>query len=607
MPTQDETKPEETVPEDGFAGDVATAQARVADLRLRAQQSPSPGRGLLPDALEELHTAVEELRVAEEEMRAQNAELIRTRLRVETERQRYQDLFEFAPDGYLLTTVEGKILESNLAASRLLNIAPRFLKNRPLAGSVYEDDLRAFHTHLAAFRAGGLQAEPQEWTLRLRRRQIGPFFASLAVSVLPPPLSGAAGTEPTLRWIVRDVTDRRQAEEERLALAREQAARAASEASQKRMETLLDTVSDAFISLDAEMRVTYLNATAARNCLIAGVDPAALLGQVLGEDFPTMLGRRIASAARRVIETGRPAEFEGRSDTLDRWLQVRVFPAEGGGVVAYSQDVTARKEIEAGREALYERERRIAETLQRTLLRAAPSGDFPPLTLETFYEAASDEAQIGGDFFDVFRLGPDCVALVVGDVSGKGLLAAEMTAQVKYALRVLLRDAVTPGKALARLNDFVCEAQQSGDEGTDHQVALTLTTVDTATGETITASAGGEPALYLSADGSQTSAWTEGLLLGIQPGIVYTEHRARLLPGDVVFLVTDGITEARRDGAWLGPEGLSALIAQARVCETLHETGRVLLDGARAWAGGALQDDACLLLARWGGPADAGG
>ena len=386
-----------------------------------------------------------------------------------------------------------------------------------------------------------------------------------------------------------------------MALARAQAAWAASEASQKRMETLLDAVSDAFISLDAEMRFTYFNAAAVSNCLISGLDPTDLLGQVLGDDFQTMLGRRIASEARRVMETGLPADFEDYSDVQNRWLQVRVFPAEDGGVVAYSQDVTARREVEAVREALYQKDRRIAETLQRALLRVDSADAFSPLTIETFYETASDEAQIGGDFFDVFRLGLDRVALIVGNTSGKGLQAAEMTAQVKYALRLLPREASGPGVTLARLNDFVCEAQRSGDAGTDHQVTLTLTTVTMATGETVTASAGGKPALYLSADGSQASAWTEGLLLGIQPGIVYTEHHTRLSAGDTLLLVTSGITEAHRGGVWLGPEGLSALIVQALACETLHETGRVLLDGARAWAGGALQDDACLLLVRWGG------
>ena len=403
-------------------------------------------------------------------MRAQNDELIRTRQRVEAERLRYQNLFQFAPDGYLLTTPEGRILEANRAASLLLNIAPRFLKGRPLAGSVHGDDLREFHSRMVALRReGGPAEDPQEWILRLRRRQADPFYASLTPSQ-PPPVRGEA---PTLRWTIRDVTDRRRAEADRLAAVQAQAA--------------------------------------------------------------------------------------------------------------------------------YEKERRIAETLQRALLRAASADAFPPLEIEAFYEAASDEAQIGGDFYDAFSFASDMVALVVGDVSGKGLAAAEMTAQIKYALRAFLRESVSPGLALARLNDFVCEAQRRGDAGSDHQVALTLTAVHAPTGEAVTASAGAEPVLLVRTDGGIETLQAQGLLLGVQPGTTYGEHRARLGRDDTLLMLTDGITEARRQREFLDVEGLRPLIARARDCGTLRETGQALMSGARAWAGGVLQDDACLLLARWGG------
>ena len=192
--------------------ELVAAQARAASLHQQAGAFLS-AHGLLPSALEELQTAVEELRVAEEEMRAQNEELILTRQRVEAERHRYQDLFEFAPDGYLVTTLEGKILESNRAISLLLNIAPRFLKNRPLAGSVYEEDLRDFHSRMAALIAAqknGQAAGMQEWTVRLRRRKVGPFHAALTVA----PSAFRSGQPATLRWIVRDITERRQAEQE---------------------------------------------------------------------------------------------------------------------------------------------------------------------------------------------------------------------------------------------------------------------------------------------------------------------------------------------------------------------------------------------------------
>ncbi len=439
------------MPETKISEELAAAQSRVTNLRGRARDLLLPQHGLLPEAFEEWHTTVEELRVAEEEMRAQNEELMRTRRRVEAEKQRYQDLFEFAPDGYVVTTLDGKILEANHAASVLLNIAPRFLKNRPLAGSVYEEDLRDFHTRLAALRQNPLAAGRQEWTLRLRRRKIGPFYAALTVS----PVTALPHEPATLRWLVRDITERRHAEEER----------------------------------------------------------------------------------------------------------------------------------------------RIAETPQRALLRTIPPDTYPQLTIETLYRAASEEAQVGGDFFNVFTLSEGQIALVVGDVSGKGLVA-EMTAQVKYGLRVLLRDARQPGLALARLNDFLCEAQSQGDWGSDHLVALTLAIVNPETGETLITAAGSEPLLWR-ASGDWEPAFSEGVILGVQPGLIYAESRVTLAPGDTLLIVTDGITEARRAGALLGMDGLRQMIAeQAQTGGTLRELGQRILDGVHSYVGGALRDDACLLLTR---------
>src|SRR3954470_7412668 len=77
--------------------------------------------------LEELHTALEELRVVDEELRQQNEELVSAHLQVEIERQRYQDLFQLAPDAYLVTDLMGIITEANLSSSRLLGVTPQFL------------------------------------------------------------------------------------------------------------------------------------------------------------------------------------------------------------------------------------------------------------------------------------------------------------------------------------------------------------------------------------------------------------------------------------------------------------------------------------------------
>ena len=119
------------------------------------------------------------------------------------------------------------------------------------------------------------------------------------------------------------------------------------------------------------------------------------------------------------------------------------------------RDITERKKLEAILAAAAAKNERIAETLQRSMLLVSPAGMFPGIEVQTFYAAALNEAEVGGDFFDAFALNAEMVALVVGDVSGKGLAAAGRTSEVKYALRGFLHEHNSPKTALARLNEFI--------------------------------------------------------------------------------------------------------------------------------------------------------
>jgi len=553
---------------------------------------PARPRGLLPQALEELQLSLEELRVAEEEMRVQNEELSRGRLRLEAERQRYQDLFDFAPDGYLVTTLDGTIVEANRAASRMLGISPRFLKKRSLGTVIAPPDLAEFQPRLKALTLSGDGTFP-EWVVQMRRRPTGRFAAAVTAARF----QGVLGEQPTLRWLIRDISERMEAEEARASLARAEASRAEAEEVQRRTAEILAIVTDMYIALDADWRFVSMNASAARVMQEAGIDPAALTGLVLWEAFPTSLGHEFEAETVQAVQAGQKVEFETFSEQLGRWFQVRVFPAPDG-VALYSTDITERREAEAALKAGYERERRIAETLQQILLHTPSPEANTNLAIETFYEAASTEAAIGGDFSDVFTYDGGKVALVVGDISGKGLGAATLIAEVKYALRAILREHGSPKLALARLNDFVCEAQKQGDFGSDNLVVLSLAVFDPKTGDLSCLTAGGEPMLLLRAGGTAEAIGTNGLLLGVQRSTVYDASAARLEPGDTLLIVTDGLTEARRGSQFFEFESLQAQAVQLLPGETLRGFGQSVIDSVRDWSGGAFQDDVCLLLAR---------
>ncbi len=549
-------------------------------------------RGLLPQALEELQSSLEELRVADEEMRVQNEELTRGRLRLEAERHRYQDLFEFAPDGYLVTDLDGVILEANRAASKMLNISPRFLKKRSLGTLVILPDLNDFQTRLKDLAHPGADTAA-EMTIRLRRRPSGQFTAAVTAALY----HGLLGEVPTLRWLIRDITERIDAEEARTALAQAEAQRAEAEEVGRRTQEILDSITDMQVVLDCDWRVVSMNASAVKFLQSAGHEPAAVVGQVLWEAYPLMLDRKFEAEIMQSVGAGQRFDFEAYLTDFNRWIAVRVFPQENG-VVLYSTDITGRKEAEAALQAGYARERRIAETLQEIPLHTPPAQVFPSLAIETFYEAASDEAAVGGDFSDVFTYDSGKIALVVGDISGKGLSAATLIAEVKYALRVIFREHPFPESAMARLNDFVCEAQHQGDFGGDYQVVLSLAVFDPDTGRLSYVTAGGEPLLLVRESGEAETVGVSGLLLGVQPETAYTAAEAHLALGDTLLLATDGLTEARRGREVFGFDGLQVQAAALLPDKPLRDAGQALIESVRGWAGGAFQDDACVLLAR---------
>jgi serine phosphatase RsbU (regulator of sigma subunit) len=246
-----------------------------------------------------------------------------------------------------------------------------------------------------------------------------------------------------------------------------------------------------------------------------------------------------------------------------------------------------------------EREHQVAEALQRSFLISTPDGTFPRLSVRTGYEPASDETLMGGDFYDTFSLPGGKVALVVGDASGKGIEAAVRIAEIKYALRAYAHQHPGPGAVLARLNEFACDLRRHEERPAGTFVALALAVIDTETGTLAVSSAGTEPPLILGAGGQARAVDAGGMPLGVDSTESYAVSETRLSPGDILLMVTDGITEARDGDHMLGYEGLTRIAAEAQPLQTLPRIGQAILQEARGFAQGKLQDDACLLLAQW--------
>ena len=271
---------------------------------------------------------------------------------------------------------------------------------------------------------------------------------------------------------------------------------------------------------------------------------------------------------------------------------------------AAQQDIARRQRANEELNTAYEKERRIADALQESLLTPPPRTALGVLRVDTIYRAARDEAEVGGDYFDVFPLPDGRIAMVVGDVSGKGLVAASRTAEIKFTLRAFLRENQDAADTLRRVSAYLAGATTFEPARPGYFVALSLVVADPRTGEITAAVAAAEAPLIVSADGRTEALAVQGLPLGVMADVVYDAAHSRLEPGAFLVLTTDGITEARRNvhGAdFLGFDGLTRLAAGARDKATLREIGLAILDGASDFSGGHLHDDVCILLVRHGG------
>jgi PAS domain S-box-containing protein len=191
-----------------FSKRIKAAQLKSAELDERAHRLPSFKQDVLEDAVEQLHVTLEELRMAESELSQQNDQLTILNNALELERQQYEDLFEFAPDAYLLTDENGIIYDANRAAAELFDTSKKYLKGKPLILFIDKENHPSFFSELR--KLGQLYSRKRvSFETRLRPRNKQPFEAAVTIGFA----RGGWGDFARLRWLIRDMTELKRAEE----------------------------------------------------------------------------------------------------------------------------------------------------------------------------------------------------------------------------------------------------------------------------------------------------------------------------------------------------------------------------------------------------------
>jgi sigma-B regulation protein RsbU (phosphoserine phosphatase) len=258
----------------------------------------------------------------------------------------------------------------------------------------------------------------------------------------------------------------------------------------------------------------------------------------------------------------------------------------------------ALRQVEEQRQAARDHEQLVA--VERDLATAAeiqqsflppPEPSFDGRTDVVVRAAMLPARSVGGDFYDYFFLDPRRLAVVIGDVSGKGVPAALYMAVTRTLLRANAFRGLGPGECLTAVN-----GQLLRDSSSLLFATVFYTILDTETGE-LSYSAGGHPSPYLLRAAAMEQLDGKGLLVGGLPEATYKTKQARLEPGDLLVLSTDGLPEARnRGGAFLTRPGLEAALRE----EDRSRPGDLIqgvLDAVRRFADGAAPSDDQTVLA----------
>ncbi|WP_013321223.1 PAS domain S-box protein [Gloeothece verrucosa] len=277
----------------------------------------------LANTNQDLQKTLAELQIAQKQLSQQNEALINARKMADAERRRYQDLFSEAPDGYLVTDVAAKIQEANRAASALLRVSQEELVGQSLLLYIAPVDRQIFERQLA-------QLQPlQDWEVHLKPPNGSAFVTVIAVTIINDSLGQPVG----LRWLLRDISDRKQAEQK----IQQQAA-------------LIDISTDAIFVCDLENNILFWSEGATR---LYGWTIQETLGKKANELFYTSSSFPIEPSLNIIInkntwygELEQITKDNRKIIVESRWTLVRDETGQPQSILVVNTDITEKKYLE---------------------------------------------------------------------------------------------------------------------------------------------------------------------------------------------------------------------------------------------------------------------
>jgi PAS domain S-box-containing protein len=477
--------------------------------------------------------------------------------------ERAEDLFENAPCGYLSAAPDGTLLRVNATflewtgyrREELLGVK-RFQDLLSVGGRIYHE------THYAPMLR--LQGSVREIAVDI----VGANGDRLPVLVNSVLVRDAEGTPELVRTTVFDATERKRYERELLtARNRERAARERIERLQ-RITAALAVAPDP-TTIAAVVSDELMAAFAPAGIVVEVRDPASdELDVVASHGVVTDDAKDVTLGAAGLLRLA----FDGPRD---------LEPDERDFLTA----VAGQTGLALERARLHQRTADVAVALQRSLLAGDPPVD-PRFEVETLYHPAVEDLEVGGDWYDAFRLPDGRVGIVVGDVVGRGLLAATAMGQPRSAVRALAGAGLEPAAVLGHLDTFVEQVSAA------RYATLAYAAVDPDTGEVRLASAGHLPPVIL---GVEPHLYMEGRSapLGVPPSSLPRPEASFALPlGGGFLLYTDGLVERRGEPIDVGLERLLAAIRSTSPQDLVRTLPEALAEQ------GAADDDVCLLSFR---------